>query len=156
MPEVVETDDTEESWPYTDPKTLNYELVDEPIRELCKRINTSKWLRTAESCAGHPRSAYAWSTSPYLRIILYKPKLNSYKMLWDIVEGFNEGWYSGLLKVQYGTKYDFGVGFYVTFPEPHKMWHRNIMIDLFYRCFENVESLYQFALDDWDKHEVEV
>ncbi len=89
------------TWFYDDPDTLDYSKLDEPIRELCKKINQSDWLRTEESCAGH--NSYeqtAWGTDPdlYLRLCIIKKEhqtllLELIQQLRDDCKGLN--WHLG-------------------------------------------------------------
>lgn len=119
----------DDNWPYDNPASLNYDCIDEGVRKLCRSINNTDWLRTAESCSGHPKGRYAWSKSTYLRLIT-----NDVNRLFDIVDAFDEG--SGpvsCLCVQYDRRYPFGVGFYVTFPQPPDIETRDIYIDFFLR-----------------------
>lgn len=67
-------------WLYTDPANLDYAQVDEPIRSLVREINASSWLRTEESCAGHPgpraggplEPPFIWGEDLYLRLVLLR------------------------------------------------------------------------------------
>lgn len=43
-----------------DPRRLNYEEIDPPVRELIRILNSQTWLRTYGCCAG-PRTALAGS-----------------------------------------------------------------------------------------------
>ena len=122
----------DESWPYDNPDTLDYNNVDEAIRELCKVINnTLPWMRTAESCAGHPRGLHAWSRATYLRVMV--KDLNRFFIM---IEDFNEksGTNTPDLTVQFGGRYDsLGIAFHITFPECKDEGLRDIDIDLFKR-----------------------
>jgi len=61
-------------WLYDDPSTMDYNNVDEAIRNLCRLINSSTWLRTEESCAGHPsKEPSAWDNKDlYFRLVVLK------------------------------------------------------------------------------------
>lgn len=50
-------------WLYDNPDTLNYDFIDEPIRDLIKRMNESGWMKTEESCCGHPAHESPWMGS---------------------------------------------------------------------------------------------
>jgi hypothetical protein len=58
---------------YSLPGELNYDQVDPLIADVCRSINASGWVATAESCQGHPDAEHAhpWAgnTSPMLRLV---------------------------------------------------------------------------------------
>jgi len=79
------------TWLYDDPESLNYEFIDEPIRNLVKQINDSDWLKTEESCCGHPvNEPSAWGTNAelYLRVVVCE--LVQLKRLFFMVDRLRE------------------------------------------------------------------
>lgn len=126
------------NYPYDDPDKLDYSNLEEPIREICKLINSSDWLRTLESCAGHPRSRDAWSEATYFRLCLFKPKFEDF-FFWiqSLDEAFNEH-----INVQFDQIFDFGHSFYVTFPKQPTPSLRDVLITIAIDKFKEIEGKY--------------
>lgn len=57
---------------YEDPRTLDYETLEEGVRGPCRRINESGWCFTAESCHGHvherTKDLGSWGDDPFIRL----------------------------------------------------------------------------------------
>lgn len=57
---------------YDDPRTLDYDRLEEGVRAPCRRINESGWVFTAESCHGHvhedTRFGGIWGDDPFVRL----------------------------------------------------------------------------------------
>lgn len=53
--------------PYVDPMRLTAKDVDAGVWRAVRRINTSGWVWTAESCEGHP--GRSWSAVPEIRLV---------------------------------------------------------------------------------------
>lgn len=88
------------TWLYDNLETLDYSKIDEPIRELVKMINESEWMRTEESCCGHP--AYepsGWAGSElYLRLVVLKAEKN-----WNLFASVEQ------LRKSFGKSYEYHI-----------------------------------------------
>lgn len=135
------------TWLYDNPETMNYDIIDEPIRELVKRINRSSWLRTEESCSGHPAGdtpidrITSWAGhSIFLRLALID--VSKLDALFEWVEKIRAG-YGGMIGWQTGMSYDrkdsLGYHWYLTLEYPNDVKVRHIAIDLVLRMFVEVD-----------------
>lgn len=125
-------------WFYDNPNTLDYSKLDEPIRELCKYINTQmKWLRTEESCCGHPdpNEAYnsAWGAFDklYLRLCVLDGFENRIISLFELIDKIWQGckglqWHVSL---SYDRKDSDGYHFYFYFDYGKELSQRQMAID---------------------------
>lgn len=126
-------------WLYNNPETLDYNQVDEPIRELCKEINSSSWLRTEESCCGHPdaneKMRSAWGSDDlYLRVcVIDKTKVEK---LFDWFESIRDDglpeWHTGL---RFDRTDNDGTHFYIDFNYGKTLKYREIAITYILKKF---------------------
>ena len=129
-------------WLYDNPETLDYSNIDEPIRDLCRKINSSAWLRTEESCAGHPANeSSAWNNQDlYLRLVVLKnSKFHKLLMMMDKIR---EG-YSGLhwsCTLLYDRQDELGTHWYFGLVYGKQIRYRDIAIDLVTRKFLEVNQ----------------
>ena len=136
-------------WMYDNPKNLNYDNIDEPIRELCKTINESFWLRTEESCCGHFGDEHiksAWSgavPSLYLRLVVID-KGHLIRFL-DFIQQLREG-----CKGQYGWNIQLGldrldedgIHWFFYFNYDRNVRYRQIVIDMVHRYFKEASNIH--------------
>ena len=144
-------------WLYNNPEGLDYGQIDEPIRELCKEINESSWLRTEESCCGHPdpneKMRSAWGGDDlYLRVcVIDKLKLSKLFSWFESIrdDGLQE-WHSGL---RYDRTDEDGIHFYIDFSYAKKLDYRKIAIDYITKKFmeENYIETIQKTKEDGGK-----
>lgn len=130
------------TWMYDNPATLDYSKIDEPIRQLCKKINESSWLRTEESCCGHygyteiMSSAWYNSTPLYLRLVVLDEKnLTKFFQLYEqIGEGHGKmlGWHHQLT---FDRIDDDGIHWFFHLHYDADIKNRSIAIDLVLRTF---------------------
>lgn len=82
-------------WLFNNPAHIDYNDIDEPIRDLVQLINRSEWLKTEESCVGHPNFCRSCGTGwgdmsdLYLRLVVTN-KIVAYKLL-TILDAIRNG-----------------------------------------------------------------
>ena len=130
------------SWLYENPETLDYGNVDEPIRGLVKAINQSSWLRTEESCCGHPANEVSgWGNAKILYIRFVVKDAVRIPMLLEFVDlvrasyGLMIGWHVALF---YDRKDGLGTHWYFNFEYASDIANRVIAVDIVLRSFIQV------------------
>lgn len=131
-------------WLYSDPATMNYDNIDEPIRELCREINNSMWLRTEESCAGHPTNeptAWDWNKDLYIRFVLIdEKKLKNLLSLIDEIRksyGKTKDWHVNLT---YDRTDELGSHWYFNLKYGQDIKLRHAAVDIVLRKFNLVNA----------------
>jgi len=125
-------------WLYDNPENLNYRLIDEPIRELVREINSSNWLKTEESCCGHPvNEPSAWGTNAelYLRLVVTEP--NQLKRLFFMVDRLREsfGNFLGHVSLSYDRIDELGSHWFLSC-KYNKFEQRSLAIDFVEASFK--------------------
>ena len=136
------------AWYYTPPDKLNPLEVDEPLRDLIAKINRSNWLRTEESCAGHPdrlgSATGAWGTDIYLRLVVIKRNFFTLTRLFSMVDacyagiGKMSGW---SVSLQYDREDEDGIHFYFKLKYNEDIQMRKVAIEIVEREFAAVDGL---------------
>ena len=131
-------------WLYDDPETLNYKTIDPAIRELVATINQSEWLRTEESCSGHPANeTSAWGgMSLYIRLVVIKPEM-IWNFLWmaDLIRASYVSMMGWHLAVLYDRQDELGSHWYLTLDYNKDISMRLIAADIMLRAFVKAQEV---------------
>ena len=128
-------------WLYDNPKTMDYNNLDQPIRVLCKKINESTWLRTEESCAGHytnePSSSGWNSRDLYLRLVLITGEIGYLLKMVDEIRKSCLGlqWTCSLV---YDRRDELGTHWFFKLNYGRDICNRDIAIELITRKFLSI------------------
>lgn len=130
-------------WLYSDPATMNYDMIDEAIRELVRTINGSDWMLTEESCSGHSSNeptAWGHARELYLRLVVKAKDIKRFLFFADRLRKLS---YTGMawhVSILYDRSDELGTHWCLTFDYGPDISYRSMAVDITLRAF-NESSL---------------